>query len=465
MNDLTNTNSEASVSSSHITRIDPRVNVHVRLATDRDDSDLKFVDALHKKNVDGLGYWPLGRLRGALEQKRMLIAELPPVGMPAEVWEKVRDKGVRGAAVGFAIYADKYNKREDVSCIYAVCVADVQQRKLIGASLVQDVFNRLPYGVKLCCCWCAQDLDAGYFWESLGFVPLAFRTGSATPGSERTHIFWQKRVRVGEGSGEWGVGSRGDGVPPNAECHMPNAAPTPYWYPSLTSGGVLREGRLVLPIPPGVHWKDPKPMVLPEIPGVKMLKDEGVNSGSSISSPPHRSVESHDRDPLTPSPPHRGAERTKRRALRKELKITKEQERLSRQGGIWFETAEQQDARVKLEASLNDAKEWKKRQQEAEKAALKESKRVYSDEYLTGARELCARWLEELQTNEARLLGPAGGAGACRYDVSRTIEGGRGLEGVLDSRVHGNDGKRHAALLPDDVHDIIDAEYEVRDAA
>jgi hypothetical protein len=87
-------------------------------------------------------------------------------------------------------------------------------------------------------CWCAQDIQANYFWEACGFVPLAFRTGSKS--MQRIHIFWQRRIRDNDDS-------------------------TPYWYPSQTKNGALRQDRLVLPIPPGTHWRDAKPVVLPSI--------------------------------------------------------------------------------------------------------------------------------------------------------------------------------------------------------
>jgi hypothetical protein len=122
-------------------------------------------------------------------------------------------------------------------------VLPVAQRKLVGAMLLKAVFERAAYGCRLFCCWCAQDLDANYFWESLGFIPLAFRTGASgrsARGQLRTHIFWQRRIRAGDTT-------------------------TPYWFPSKTDGGMMREDRLVLPIPPGVHWKDPMPVLLPEV--------------------------------------------------------------------------------------------------------------------------------------------------------------------------------------------------------
>src|SRR5947207_1801855 len=77
--------------------------------------------------------------------------------------------------------------------------------------------------------------------EAMGFVPLAYRAGSRDGGPKgrgRVHIFWQRRVRAGDTT-------------------------TPYWFPSQTTGGSIREARLVLPIPRGTHWADEMPVLLP----------------------------------------------------------------------------------------------------------------------------------------------------------------------------------------------------------
>src|SRR5688500_11858992 len=103
------------------------------------------------------------------------------------------------------------------------------------------MFDHAAYGCRLFCCWCAQDIEANHFWESLGFVPLAFRSGSRTRGKggkPRVHIFWQKRIRAGDTT-------------------------TPWWFPSQTSGGASREDPLALPMPPGMDWSDVVPLVLP----------------------------------------------------------------------------------------------------------------------------------------------------------------------------------------------------------
>jgi hypothetical protein len=141
--------------------------------------------------------------------------------------------------VGYCIAKDKYSGRDDVGIIYQLNVMPARQKHLVGAMLIQATFARAAYGCRLFSCWCAQDIQANFFWEALGFFPLAFRTGSR--GKQRTHIFWQRRVREGD-------------------------VTTPLWYPCETRGGAIREDRLVFPIPPNVHWRDAKPIVLPGSP-------------------------------------------------------------------------------------------------------------------------------------------------------------------------------------------------------
>jgi hypothetical protein len=138
--------------------------------------------------------------------------------------------------LGYSISQDKYLGHEDLGVFYQLNVMPVRQRHLVGATLVKHAFEKSPYGCRLFCCWCAQDIQANYFWESLGFIPLAFRAGGRS--KQRTQIFWQRRVREDD-------------------------TVTPYWYPFETKSGMIREDRLAFPIPRGVHWRDAKPMILP----------------------------------------------------------------------------------------------------------------------------------------------------------------------------------------------------------
>ena len=201
----------------------PRVPVRVRPAT---MEDFDFVDALQKQHGKQLGYMPRAQIHGKIALGHVLVAELA-------------DEAGSGTPVGYVVGNDRYYKRDDCGIIYQLCVAPGARRGLIGAMLIKALFDRAAYGCRLFCCWCAQDIEANRFWESLGFVPLAYRAGSdkkITGG--RVHIFWQKRIRPGD-------------------------VTTPWWFPAKTDGGAMREDRIALPIPPGMRWSDELPVLRP----------------------------------------------------------------------------------------------------------------------------------------------------------------------------------------------------------
>jgi ribosomal protein S18 acetylase RimI-like enzyme len=197
-----------------------RDQIATRLAETR---DLPFLDQLQKAHGKALGFFPRAQMEGYVANQWVLIAEDAATRQP----------------LGYCASRDRYLKRDELGVIYQLCVAPGHQRGLIGATLIRDVFNRAAYGCRLFCCWCAQDLEANHFWESLGFVPIAFRGGSGK--KKRVHIFWQRRIREGD-------------------------ATTPWWFPAKTDQGAMREDRLVLPIPPGLHWSDPMPVLKSETP-------------------------------------------------------------------------------------------------------------------------------------------------------------------------------------------------------
>src|SRR4051812_6861808 len=194
----------------------PQIDVSVREAT---LDDVAFIDELQKARRNQVGFMHRGTLEGKIKAREALVAI-----------------DSRGERVGYVIGTDRYFKHDDVGIIYQLNVAPGKQRGFVGATLLKAMFDRAAYGCKLFCCWCAQDIEANRFWESMGFVPLAYRAGSEKKA--RVHIFWQKRIREGDRE-------------------------TPWWFPSQTTGGAIREDRLVLPIPPGTHWSDAKPVILP----------------------------------------------------------------------------------------------------------------------------------------------------------------------------------------------------------
>jgi hypothetical protein len=197
--------------------------------------DYAFIDRLQAMHGKALGFMRKAALEGKIAAGEVLVAW---AASPCSS-EEENNTGWQPVPLGYCIFSNRYLKRDELGVVYQMNVVPGAQRKLVAATLLKEVFERAPYGCKLCCCWCAQDLDANYFWEAAGFIPLAFRTG-AVGKKTRTHIFWQRRIREGD-------------------------LQTPYWYPSKTDGGMMREDRLVLPIPPGVHWKDPMPILIPEV--------------------------------------------------------------------------------------------------------------------------------------------------------------------------------------------------------
>jgi len=226
----------------------PRRAVSIRVGT---ADDAAFIDSLQREHRKMVGWFPKSQLQSYIDGGHVLVAEevrgqksevrgqKPAAGAQSE--ELTSDLGpLTSVPLGYIIAKDRYMKRDDVGIVYQLNVAPSEHRNLIGATLVKAAFERAAYGCRLFSCWCAQDIPANHFWESIGFVPLAFRTGSR--GKKRVHIFWQRRIREGDDR-------------------------TPWWFPYQTQGGAVREDRIVLPIPPDTHWSDAKPLVLPDEPG------------------------------------------------------------------------------------------------------------------------------------------------------------------------------------------------------
>jgi GNAT superfamily N-acetyltransferase len=243
--------------------------------------DYAFIDRLQAMHSKALGFMRKAALEGKIKLGEVFIAEeivdcgMLNVGKDNSQQSTLNNQHSR--PIGYCIFSNRYLKRDELGVVYQMNIAPEAQRKLVAATLLKAVFERAPYGCKLFCCWCAQDLDANHFWETLGFIPLAFRTG-AVGKKTRTHIFWQRRIREGDVS-------------------------TPYWFPSKTDGGMMREDRIVLPIPPGVHWKDPMPILIPEVqkalpePG-KELSGKGSRAAGGDLKPRKTKAQVQTRQPL-----------------------------------------------------------------------------------------------------------------------------------------------------------------------
>jgi GNAT superfamily N-acetyltransferase len=402
-----------------------RCAIAVRVAT---MDDLEFIDGLQKMHTHMVGWFPRKQIEAYVEAGNVLIAEEATERRSDEategkdegstrcrggkVSEDDRVTGWRGdkvtggagsaaspphpfthspphaTSLGYVIFRDQYMKRDDVGIMYQVNVLPLKQRNLIGAMLVQAVFERAAYGCRLYSLWCAQDIQANWFWESLGFVPLAFRTGSRA--KQRIHIFWQRRVRDGDDA-------------------------TPYWFPSQTSGGAVAEDRLVLPIPPGTHWRDAKPVVLPGLP----KQEDHSRDGCATKQLPGGA-------PVRPRPEQPKLSKAERAAMLRSQSRHLQGVPLGKKAVITssgFKYVDRDDYVPELddEAAAEKARKPKRPRRPRKK---------HDPKYMAAARELRDRYLEEL--NAGNLL-PPGAQG--KYDVSRQIEGGSNAESAEAERV------------------------------
>ncbi len=352
------------------TAIIARTPIAIRTAT---MADLPFMDGLQKKHNKALGYFPTKQFEGYVATGGVLVAEatgLPTADLrlPNELNVNCKSPLENRQCLGYIISRDRYLKRDELGVIYQLCVVPGFQRGLIGASLVKAVFERSAYGCRLYCCWCAQDLAANYFWESLGFVPIAFRAGST--GKKRVHIFWQRRIDPEQSQ----FGNRQSAIS--------------WWYPFKTDNGAIREDRLVFPIPPGTHWKDVKPLVLPGNSAESRMLSAGEKPKPAFTEHSPRGTQH-----IPAAPPAPRAAITRSSALRFAPPSPP--------------ALPAPPAPVKPQEKL--------RHKKPTATACPERNQRIDPKYLAAARELRDRYLERVNEDPLAL------ASYCKYDVSRTL--------------------------------------------
>lgn len=402
----------------------PRVEADIRIRPGV-LSDYDFLDDLQKRHKHGVGFMWEAAIKGHLEKGNVLVAEAIQgaegsrgPGAPCEAADGSSGLSLgplapdpsappRATPVGYVLGVDRYLKRDELGIIYQMNVEPAYQRSLVAANLLQAKFEASAYGCRLYCCWCAQDLSANHFWESMGFVPLAFRTGGGRGKTRkdgqfrgRMHIFWQKRIREGD---------TGD----------PARGGTPYWFPGVTGAGAIGEDRLVLPIPPGTHWSDAKPIVLPESARdqeeVKLLEDE---------------VARLEREKKALQKGLRGQGLRGAVAKVPKPKPTKQ----VAAGGLRFGPPGD------VERAANHAADAQAKRQAKERAAAidaelkvakqtaRRAKRKFDPAQVAFARELKDRWLEQVQAQpELLALPPQSACGSHRYDVRRALPAPQGV--------------------------------------
>ncbi|MGC4031702.1 MAG: GNAT family N-acetyltransferase [Tepidisphaeraceae bacterium] len=416
--------------------IEPRVNITVRPST---LADVGFIDRMQKAHSRELGFLPLMAIEGKIRLGQVLIAEVSgqvAVGGGQDIQEDTASFSSLPpatcplpTAIGYLIAADRYCRRDEVGYVTQINVLPEYRRHLVAAQLLLAQFDRSAYGCRLYSCWCAEDLAANEFWEAMGFTPIAFRTGARKNGergggvrregsagdlcaltphasypspSARIHIFWQKRIRQDDTT-------------------------TPWWYPAKTEGGEMREDRLVFPIPPGVHWRDVLPVVLPETVNRKVGDSESREDDAAVVA-----VDPSTTQRLTDSPTRRTkkisaaavADPAERAAARLAIKerISEEPPPVKRPkhihpGAMWagpdWDAYEPTESEIDAEVKAQLAVKMPSRPRAETKAAPPPEKKV-DPRLVEMSRELRDRWSEQA-TAIAALPG--------KYDVRRAISG------------------------------------------
>ncbi len=186
--------------------------VSVRTAT---VADLPFLDALQDRFSHQVGYLTKDALRKRLEAGQVQLAT--ENGQPA----------------CYVLGALGYRRQPRVAIVFQAAVEFDAQRRLISTCTVERWAATAGAGADQLLCWCAQDIDANFFWRSLGFEALAWRAGPVRKG--RIHILWTR--------------------------HAPGySSERPLFIPTATDGGAIQHRRDVKLFEPGQSW-DVRPSV------------------------------------------------------------------------------------------------------------------------------------------------------------------------------------------------------------
>ena len=429
--------------------------VTIRAAT---AEDFGWIDALQKAESDKLGFLPRMAILNRIEQGNVLVAEAAPGSRTGDGRWAAGDGGMgdgsrqskdlagvagsqatpiaagpsdgdaaptAASPVGYCIAVDRYMQQDHVGQFIQLNVAPGSRRGFVGAALVKATFEKAAYGVKLYGLWCRQDLAANAFWQSLGFVPLAFRTAGFSKleeikrktGDEAggVHIYWQRNVRAED-----------DGLRSRGEFRG-------WWFPFETRGGLMGESRVVLPIPPGIDWRDVRPAVLP---GADRRAEAARRIEAEVSEQTAETREALKRK-------RKEAREAGRRAAAvaagpKEVKGVVAPKAV---GGVGFglapEVKAQREAEAKAAAAAQEKERLKQEKREAKRAA-KEARKCSDPQLLAHVREMRDRWLEWVEREPLRLEGPTppeGSAGTAKYGVGRFLNAG-------NAKIAGNAGQR-----------------------
>lgn len=175
------------------------------------ESDVPYIDSLQKKHGKELGFLSRYALTEYVNRYHVSI-------------------GCRnGEPACYLLGRGPTLRHPDDARIYQACVQYDARFFALGTLLVNHFIASLPQETEWIALWCAQDIDAGFFWASCDFNAVAWRLGKKQ--GRRVHLLWVRGLAV-----------------PNVPSRFP--------VPGTTNAGQLRKARIVSRIMPGQTWRD-----------------------------------------------------------------------------------------------------------------------------------------------------------------------------------------------------------------
>lgn len=174
-------------------------------------ADLTYIDSLQRKFSREVGFWPKQALEGYIQKHVVTIAL------------------INGSPAAYLLGRDTCEFEPTQARVYQTAVQMDTRHLAVGRALVEAYCSQLPDSAHTVALFCAQDIEANLFWEALGFTAIGFRDGSRQKG--RLHILWERTTR-------------------------PEDDPLFPAVPDETSGGMMREKRIITPLKPGQNWRD-----------------------------------------------------------------------------------------------------------------------------------------------------------------------------------------------------------------
>lgn len=181
--------------------------IEVRRAT---PADLPYVSHLQKRYPRDLGFLPTEALDTYIRANHVSIGLL------------------NGDPACYLLGRGPTAKLPDGGQVVQAAVQYDARHRTLGTALVHHFVSSMPAWAAHLYLWCAQDIEAGLFWQTQGFTPKAWRLGGKATG--RIHILWHRQLDVAVNAPQFII-------------------------PRMSMCGSFRESRIVTQLHDGEPWQ------------------------------------------------------------------------------------------------------------------------------------------------------------------------------------------------------------------